>query len=261
MNRQTSERPAARVLVVVESSAEAELAIQTAAALAADLRAELLGLFVENADLMRLADLPFATEIAIGLPALRRLDRDQLERMLRAQAESARRTLAEVANRLSVQWSFQVMRGQSVPIALANADEVDLLMIKAAGRVLRYSVKVTQAARGPIVVVVDESPRSERTLDTATRLAAADGQGLLVLCTATADQSGALQEYITKLRRNVLTKGMPAEGRIHRSEDILRIARQRRAKIVVISRGSRLLTKEGLARLTEKLDCPLLLVG
>jgi hypothetical protein len=259
MSERQDALPSGRVLVVVDSAAEAEGAIRAAARLAAELSAELSGLFVENADLMRLADLPFAAEIATSPPVLRRLNRELLERTLRAQAEQARRTLAEVANRLRVQWSFQVARGHSVKVALTTAGDLDLLMIRLAGRLPRRPGAVERVGGGAMVVL-DATASSERTLKAA--LAASDGNRVVVLlATASAGQAAEMRERLAELLARLAPQSVVDASPIRNTGDLVRAAREGRAKVLVINRGSPLLTEKTIPVLTDKLDCPLLLVG
>ena len=55
-----------RILVALDASAANRTALQTAALLASELQAELQALFVEDINLLRLAELPFAREVVFG---------------------------------------------------------------------------------------------------------------------------------------------------------------------------------------------------
>jgi hypothetical protein len=95
--------------------------LEAAAALAGRIGAELTGLFVEDATLLRFAALPFAREIGLATAARRRTGVDAMERSLQALAREARRVLAGVAERQAVRWSFRVERGASPEALLAAA--------------------------------------------------------------------------------------------------------------------------------------------
>ena len=109
--------------------------LDAAAALAGRTGAELLGLFIEDLDLIRFAALPFAHEIGAASAARRELDVESVERALRAMAAEAERMLAGAAGRSSVPWSFRVARGMLVDVLLAAAvdgepeDEIRLLLL------------------------------------------------------------------------------------------------------------------------------------
>lgn len=102
--------------------------LEAAAELAQSMEAELVGLFVESQDLLHFAGLPFAREMGLASATRRALDVKAMERSLRALAGEARRTLAAIAGRTSVQWSFRVARGSLAAELLAAAGEADLLI-------------------------------------------------------------------------------------------------------------------------------------
>lgn len=265
MSKLPEDAAVGRILLALDSSAEAGAAIEAAAALAAELKAELLGLFIENAELFRLAGLPFAAEIGLGPPAVRRLDREALARAVGAQAEKARRALAEAANRQRLSWSFQVARGQSVRLALAAAGEFDWLMIRFAGRGPRPSSGLRRAAgreiAGNVMVVLDAAAPSERALATALRLGVASGAGVAVLLVgADALASVSMRERLAALRPQPSVKCLPCDAPVRESQDLLKAVRERQPEMLVIDRDSPLLTEQTLTALAEQLDCPLLLV-
>jgi hypothetical protein len=123
--------------------------------LARDMQAELLGLFIEDVDLLRLAALPFAAEVGLASAARRALEPAALERALRAQASSLRESLA-AALEPDIAWSFRVARAspaQAVAAALAEGYAPSLLIPphgnpSAAHRVVRRRELDDRALRG-----------------------------------------------------------------------------------------------------------------
>lgn len=110
--------------------------LAAAAALAGQVGAELVGLFMEDLDLLRFAALPFASEIGFASAARRKPDVGAMERSLRALAERARRRLEAAAAESAIQCSFQIRRGMSADAllaaateALAGAAEIRLLLL------------------------------------------------------------------------------------------------------------------------------------
>ncbi len=85
--------------------------LEAAASLAGRIDAELVGLFVEDAQLLRFAALPFAREIGMASARRSRLDVPALERAMRAHAADAERALAGAAEGTAPRWSFRVARG------------------------------------------------------------------------------------------------------------------------------------------------------
>jgi hypothetical protein len=104
---------------------------ETIAQLAQEMRAELLGLFIEDVELLRFAALPFAREVGFPSAARREMDLATLERQLRAQADALRRALATALDPGSVTWSFRVARASpanAVQSALAEGFAPALLI-------------------------------------------------------------------------------------------------------------------------------------
>ncbi len=100
-----------RRIVVGLGAATRRHELEAAASLAGRIDAELVGLFVEDAELLRFAALPFAHEICLVSAQRRRLEVPALERAMRAHAADAERALAGTAERMAQQWSFRVARG------------------------------------------------------------------------------------------------------------------------------------------------------
>jgi hypothetical protein len=122
-----------RIVVRVESAPQDRAALQAAADIAARMQAELVGLFIEDIDLLHFAALPFAREVGFPSATRRSLDVSAMERSLRSLAGEARRALAEIAGRMPLRWSFRVARGSASVELLAAAAEADLLVARASG--------------------------------------------------------------------------------------------------------------------------------
>jgi len=109
-----------RILIEVEATTPAG-DLEAAVALANRFGAELVGLFIEDAALLRFAALPFAREIGLASAARRTTGVGAMERSLKALAREARRGLASAAARRDVRWSFRVERGAAPEALLAAA--------------------------------------------------------------------------------------------------------------------------------------------
>lgn len=121
-------KPPRRIVVLLDAAAPGQAALEAAAARAAELEAELLAVFVQDVDLLHLAALPFAREIGFPSATRRELDARVMERKLNQIADEARRSIAEIAKRVPLQWSFQVARGTLSAQTLAAAAEADLVI-------------------------------------------------------------------------------------------------------------------------------------
>lgn len=134
-----------RRITVVQEPARGARALDAVAEAAAALEAELLGLFLEDVELLHFAGLPFAREIGASARP-RGLDVQTMERWFRSQADEARRALAAAAEGKPVRWSFRVERG-SVPAQLRKAlADADLVILLGDGESQRRSAALLSAA-------------------------------------------------------------------------------------------------------------------
>lgn len=215
-----------RIVIGLELSPQARHALDTAASLAQRMEAELVGLFVEREDLIRLAGLPFACEICLPSARTRGIDAKQMERSLRAMAEDSRRMLAAAAERQApppvrgrqgirpLRWSFQVTRAATGRELVSPGDPADLVVI--ARSLWAPAIAAPSAdTRSPVLLLQRELSLPAPALlicsaeDDARRLASVlagfspligDRLGLLVL----GDDAQAAQDW--------LHSGLPAFG-------------------------------------------------
>ncbi|NIP72713.1 MAG: universal stress protein [Gammaproteobacteria bacterium] len=190
-----------RILVALDPSLHSRAALESAAELAARLRAELSALFVEDINLMRLAALPFAREMFFGSVTGRRLDLASMEHSLRGQAGRLRRLLEAVAGARRVQWAFEVARGNVTAELVARSSGYDLLILGRLGStpgrpreigstaralIARSSCAVLLLEHGhvverPVAVLYDGTEPGRRALAMAAQLAERDEHNLVVL--------------------------------------------------------------------------------
>ena len=188
-----------RIVVALDAASENRTAINTAARLAARWKAPMHGVFVEDDDLIRLANLPFARQVTLGL-GVENFDLQQAERHMRAYAEHTRRDLAAAARRHGVEWTFEIVRGApDQPLGAASAN--DFLVCSTTTRPVGGHFRVEcrwwsgfepnagsfllahrDRHEGRVAALVfDQGPASERLLAAAARLAEANGGGLTVV--------------------------------------------------------------------------------
>ncbi|GAB4568292.1 MAG: universal stress protein [Anaerolineae bacterium] len=266
-----------RILVAVDASPHSLAALEAAAEMAARLQAELLGLFVEDVNLLRSADLPITREVCSLSATTLPMDSRHVERELRAQAEQARRALASVASRRRVRWSFRVTRGSVTEELLRAASEADLVTVGKSGwtptwprglggtarAVLhRGTTPLLIAGRGaeprpPIYVVYDGSDASRRALRIAFRLARGQEKELRILAIAREEADArALQTDLSDLagQASVETISGGEVGLVNA------VAHAVRDGMLVLPVDGRALTGEAVISLLTALNRPALLV-
>jgi nucleotide-binding universal stress UspA family protein len=276
-----------RILVALDTSGHSLAALAAAAELAARLKAELTGLFVEDINLLRLAGLPFAREIRYPSAVVQPIESPRLEQELKAQAVQARQALAAAAEQAQVAWSFRVVRGQVTGEVLAAALEADLLSLGIAswpstrrGRLGSTARTVAAEApqavlllqrgdkiRLPVLVTYDGSPAARRALAIAVQLVPttepAGWPPLTVLLLADEEALDTLQrleqEVITWLQEHRLKANY---RRLIRT-DVLHLAQAVQAEqggLLVLAGQRFLIQAEVIQELLNQIDCPILLI-
>ena len=192
-----------RILVALDTSPHSHAALEAAANLAARLQAQLMGVYVEDMNLLRLAQLPFAHEIRYTSATLQKLDEVVVEKQLRSQASHARDALRQTAELHALEWSFRVLRGMVAAELLAAAAEADLLVLGRTSRqagphhVLGSTARsaVAQSQRSvllmdtgfdldqPPCLLYDGSEAAQRALQIAAAIARANGRLSVLLLT------------------------------------------------------------------------------
>lgn len=279
MSEPESEFVVRRILVALDVSKHSLAALDAAVDLAARMEAELLGIFVEDLNLLRVAGLRGARQIRYPSATTEALDLAAMERDLRVRAEQARKALSAVAERAQVPWSFRVVRGQVASEVLAAALEADLLILgKAGGSLVGRTVGSTARAAaahaprsllfvepgslfGPAILALhDGSTGSRQALSAAARLAKAADKDLIVLiATEGPNEVDRLQKDAAALLRGL-------ETRVHFRRipgvDILSLTRAvKREGRGVLVLSSSLLGEEATHQLLSEVENPVLLVG
>jgi nucleotide-binding universal stress UspA family protein len=268
-----------RILVALDASPHSLSALEAAAELAASFRAELLGLFVEDINLLRLAQLPFAREVGLFSGTLRLLDTPRVERQLRARAARAREALAAAAERAQVQWSFQTTSGQIVPELLAAALDADLVILGKAGwsgqrrlgshaRALLMQISgpaliLQQGVRlqVPVIVLYDGSRVARRALAAAVRLVQERGGDLLLLLLA--DRQDTAREVQADAAQWLKERGLEARYRWLPRADVRALCHAMHTEgggVLVLHRDTPSMEGETLTALLSEASCPVLVV-
>ncbi len=268
-----------RILVALDASPHSLAALRAAAELAADLDAELVGIFVEDINLLRLSDLPLAREMTIYTTSTRRLNRKEIERQLRSQARMAQRALEEVARRRHIRWTFQVAQGIIASELLAAATDTDIILLGKSGWSQRRRlgsttrVIVTQAPNQiiilqegahlglPVGVIYDGSPNVQKSLAAAANLLhRQDGFLVVIILADHVDKARQFQAEISEWAQ---------EEQLHihyrwlvdvNLGRLMRIVHGEHCGVMVLPAEGIVFQGEDLVELLEETDCPVLLV-
>jgi nucleotide-binding universal stress UspA family protein len=281
MNEHEVEPTIRRIVVALDASRHSLAALAAASELADALQAELVGIFVEDVNLLSLAGLPFAREVRYLSGVDRPLDSPSMERELRIQAEQARQTLAGVAGRRQLRWSFRVVRGQVAAELLTAAQEADLLALGRASWASTRRVRLGATAREvvaqalrpvlllqqghavcqPVQLAYDGSPAAGRALAAAARIALITGGQLTVMVIADAPEvAQRLEDEIDGRLQAQQIKGHYRQLVNPSAEGLAHALYTAGGGTLIISAHSPLLEGEGLPTLLDAIDCSVFLV-
>lgn len=286
MNEVERKHPVKRILVALDTSRHSLAALAAAVELATFLDAELLGLFVEDINLLRLAGLPFAQEISPSAVA-RQMDSARLEEELRLQANRARRALAEAAEPSQVRWSFRVVRGQVAAEVLTAALETDLLSLGIASRPLIRRIRpgstaLAVAAKAPhavlllqhgerlgqpVMVTYNGAAAANRALDMAARLVQKikpeSRLPLTVLIVAETEHPEAGQHLEREAAAQLLGQIAQAKFR-HLTQvnlaSLIEVVQAEKSGLLILGGETPLGEADPIQALLDNITCPVLLV-
>ena len=270
-----------RILVALDASKSSLAALDAAVELAAQLEAELLGVFVEDVRLLRLAEAPYAREIRYPPASEVPVDRASMESKLKAQSHRAERALASAAARAGVSWSFRAVRGNVGAELRAAAEQADLVAMGRMGWSLGRHMRIGSAAlellagalpvlllserstpsRAPFLAIFDGSGGARRALLVAADLAKAAARQLTVLI-AGADPKAArsLQHEASEALKGsgleVLYRYVDADA-----QGLLRALQMEKAGCLVLGGGELLEGLPPLESLLLQIDLPLLVLA
>lgn len=152
-----TKKPASRILVAVDALDRSADALEAVTRLAAGRFVELAGLFVEDADLLRLAGWPAATETRLFERSAQPIGAAELEAALRAQAAAMQRRLDVLAREIGLPWSFRTVRGHVVQQALSLAGSEDSIVL--AGATTCIQLRLRTASLRPVIWLLAGDPQ------------------------------------------------------------------------------------------------------
>ncbi len=252
------------ILVALDDACSDPETMELAAQLAADFQAEFQGLYVEDINLLRMADLPFMQEITAGSGVARPIDRKSMERAMQHKAEHVRELMERTAASVQIRCSFSVERGRVLRCALAATREVDLVLFGSRSHAPAVRAPLgtrLRAATRPVVAVVEAAAVSARTLATAAEVGRRQQRGLVVLVCGgpqetAAHLAGRIRQELAAYEVHVRVPARPVGA----LSTLIQSAQDYRAAWVLLSRQCRLLDEGAVQTLLENLDCPIVLV-
>lgn len=268
-----------RVLVLLDGSPPSRSALVAAAELAQARGADVLGIFVEETNLLRSGGYGFAREIGASSGQIRPLNTSRIEARMQALAREARAALQQVMLEHGIHQALKLCRGHVVNEVLSLARPEDLVIMgrtgwsassrmllgssarslvrQAPGDVLLWSEYRLQA-RGRVVVLLNhDQGANHRAVGTGADLARRHHQPLTILVrTDTGDDSPLTDSFLSDLQQTGLTtriRLLPMTG----AAGIIRALREENATQLVLSRSCRLFNDPQADALLDAMQLPI----
>ncbi len=270
-----------RIVVAMDNSLHARAAAEVAVELAARFKSALEGLFVEDADLIKLADHPLCRLISFPTAEARAPDPLALQRYIRGECARAQRTLESMAARMQLRPGFKILRGRVESEIVTAASEADLLVVGVAGRGKRARrqpgsvalAAVERATRSVLVyrsgvsgggaplVCFDGTNSAFKALDAAVSLQReSDREMRIVLIPSERFDVETLRETIDKLSSESGLETQLLECVPPTAERLCQLAAHPGVSGLVIGADNPVLKEGGLKQLLADAPCPILLV-
>ena len=273
MNPGNAETIIQRVAIALDACHQSSQALQAAAEMAASLQAELEGIFIEDINLIRLAELPFTREIRPFSMTEETVDVKRMEQELRSLARQQQQKLELVAREKGIRCSFRIRRGQ-IKAELMNAvTEVNVLTlcrpVHMSGMFGRETIGDTtstaaypmQQARSSVTVIFGSAQNENNALLAAARLAGRLDTDISVLLTADSDiETGDLQrqaETILETQTQPVNYIRLAGKQI---SDLVIATVSSNNQVLLVNSNNTLVTGGQLWPYLEQVFCPVLIV-
>ena len=249
-----------RVAITLDAFEISAQAIEQAVQLAERMGAQLEGIFVEDIDLIQIAELPFLREVRTVSRSEDAISLGRMEQELRALARRAERLLSERAAQHNVACTFRIWRGSIDSDLLAADIEADVFALTRLGATLSRS-KTIIVRPSTVSVLFSGTETSTRALDTAIKLATDPSKEINILLVAENEaESVRLQQRA--LDQLAETQASARFVRLNDGSlsDLLEVIKDTHTAVLVIERDNELLQTPTLRQNLNTLDCPLLIV-
>jgi nucleotide-binding universal stress UspA family protein len=267
-----------RILIAIDASPASRAALELAADLALRYQAELIGIYVEDINLLHSAEIPFTKEVGYYSAASRQIDSRHIERELRAHARRVEQLLSSVAQQANLRWSFRSMRGLIPGELMTAAEDSDLIILGKTGWSGRKQIGSTArevAVRAPIqslilmrkvrpetpvMVLYDGSPASHTVLAAARRIVNPESTLIVLILAETREAAKQLQSEVEDYFQDENLQINFRWAADIQGEKISQLARISNCDVVVLPAQSEHFDPETLVAMLDKTDCAVLLV-
>nr|WP_284709301.1 universal stress protein [Marinobacter sediminum] len=265
-------------MVLIDGSRMSYAALEAAADIAGKRGADVLGVFVEELNLVRSAGYGFSREVGSASGISRPFDQEILEQRMRGVAERARAALARAVKHSGGRQALSIARGRVIDEVLALTGPEDLLVLGRAGWSSSSGSRLGSTARGLIrqspgrvllwcehellskdrvvVFLNDHDEANHRAALAAAEISRYYHQPVTILLGADGKPA---PERLEAIKRDLDILGAGTRLRMVPDRDpgtVARVLREEGASQLVISRESTLLAEPGAEPFLAALSLP-----
>ncbi len=243
------------ILIVFDAAGCTSLSMHTATELAAAMQTGIQALYVEDSNLLNAVDLPFTREVSLHTAAISSIDSTLMMQKFRADAESIKKQIEEIAFTRSVSLSFSSMRGQKTQVIKNRREEVNMVLIPAAysttGRKDQHHLKQVVA-----MVYDNHNPLCEKALSIAISQAAKNSCQLFVIV-----DSQHSKRHVESLISQQSEYAVCQIADFSSVDEVLLLLHRHSPGLLVLTEDSRLIDNEqALQHLINSLESDILLI-
>lgn len=270
--------PVGRVLILLDGSRLSLAALEAAADIAHARKAEVLGVFVEEVNLLRSAGYGFAREVGRSSGVARPMDRAAIEARMRSLAERARRLLERTMAQRGLAQALTLCRGRVADEVLNLARPGDLLVLgrvgwsgsagsrlgstarvlvsQALGDVLLWADPPMRSRNRIVVLLNHDQGANHRAVRVGAELARHNRQPLTILVRTETGRDERIAEdllaYMESLGITARVSFLPMAS----AGAVARVIREEGASQLVLSRQCRLFCEQGADTLLIEMNLP-----
>ncbi len=153
MNPHSDPKVKTNVILTVDACSYSNNMVELAVAIAASGKIHLHGLFIEDEDLLTVAELPFTREISLTTAQEQPTDTTRMQNSLRALGTQFKTALQRSAQAADVSWSYDYVRGRRDDIALTEERDVRFTIL---GRTSLHRAETIPRQRTHRILIVED---------------------------------------------------------------------------------------------------------
>ena len=257
MNNQNEKEQARKILLALDIASQSLAARDIALSLANRLQAELIALFIEDEDLLRSAQFPFASEIIASSAMERKLDYADMERSLRAWSTQMQQQLLKQAQQTNTKCTFRTFRGRKTETLFAQTETSSLLVFSG----LRITHYPSARLAHTLYLLVDDHSDLQHSLTIVKQLISKDINHIVFIDSGSEQSGGKISAAIESLSKtgvHILAKKLNQNLSL---ELALMIKKLPAALVLVPGKHQLCQQMDTFKALQKNLACPMVVVN